>query len=298
MTRRLRAAVRIAGFTTIELVIATALLLAVTASVAALATPVRDAVERSLGRTDLTGGSRFVLDRLAADLRDAGSPPSLLPGAARFEMLVATVVSLADLDSGIAQSPGRAIRTVAVPHLAPQGVLAAMAAAGTVALQLDPTGPCTAVTTACGFRPGMPALLLNETNAQFVTVQSVGTAGEVRLASPLAGTAAMGSVLTAIEITTVGLRPDADGSWRLVRSRQGSEQPVLDHVVSFDVETSGPDPLHITRVDLRLRVETASAAMRGPAGYLFQRAGTSARAQRWVPDVELRTSIAPRQVTP
>ena len=106
------------------------------------------------------------------------------------------------------------------------------------------------------------------------------------------------NVLAAIEVTTVGLRLDADGSWRLVRSKQGSEQPVLDHVVAFDVDVHGPDPLHVVRVDLRLRLETASAAMRGPAGYLFRRGGTSQRAHQWVPDVELRTSIAPRQVAP
>ena len=298
MNRRRARAGKIDGFTTIELLIATALLLTVTASVAALATPVRDAVERSLGRTDLTGGSRFALDRLAADLRHAGSPPAVVPGAARFETLVATIVPLADLDSGVVQSPGRAIRTVSVPYLAPQGVISAAVASGAIQLPLDPGAPCTAVNAACGFRPGMLALLFDEIAAQFVTVQSVGTAGEVCLVSPLTRSAAAGAVLTAIEITTVGLRADADGSWRLVRRKQGSEQPVLDHVVSFEVETSGLDPLHVTRVDLRLRLETASAAMRGPAGDLFRRAGTSRRAHQWVPDVELRTSIAPRQVAP
>ena len=162
---------------------------------------------------------------------------------------------LADLDSGVVQSPGHAIRTVSVPHLAPQGVVRAAVASGAIQLPLDPDAPCTAVNAACGFRPGMLALLFDEISAQFVTVQSVGTAGEVRLVSPLTGSAPAGAVLTAIEVTTVGLRPDADGSWRLVRRKQGSEQPVLDHVVSFEVETSGLDPLHVTRVDLRLRLD-------------------------------------------
>ena len=298
MIRRRAPSQLIAGFTTIEMLIATALLLTVTASIVALATPVRDAVERSLGRTDLTGGSRFALDRLAAELRQAGSPPTLAAETVRFETLVATIVPLADLDSGLVQSPGHAIRTVSVPHQAPQGRLSAAVASGTVLLPLDPSAPCTAVNAACGFRPGMLALLFDDTSSQFVTVQAIGTAGEVRITSPLAGAAPEGAVLTAIEILTVGLRPDADGSWRLVRSKQGSELAVLDHVVSFEVETRGPDPLHVTRVDLRLRLETASAAMRGPAGYLFRRSGTSRRAQQWVPDIELRTSIAPRQVAP
>ena len=144
----------------------------------------------------------------------------------------------------------------------------------------------------------MLALLFDETVAQFVTVQSIGIGGAISIASPLTRAAPARAVLAAVEITSIGLRPDVDGSWRLVRSKQGSEQPVLDHIVSFDVEAHGPDPLHVTRVDLRLRLETASAAMRGPAGYLFRRGGTSQRAHQWVPDVELRASIAPRQVAP
>ena len=63
MNRRRARAAKIHGFTTIELLIATALLLTVTASVAALATPMRDAVERSLGE---------LISRVEAALRSTG----------------------------------------------------------------------------------------------------------------------------------------------------------------------------------------------------------------------------------
>jgi Tfp pilus assembly protein PilW len=282
------------GFTTIELLIASALLLIVVAAVAALAMPMRDAVERSLGRSDLTGGSRFALQRLAADVREAGSPASVVAGGPRLDALLPTIVVLQDLDSGGSQPSGRAVRTVAVPFLAAQGVLGATAAAGTVFLRLDPARPCTAVGLACGFRTGMSALLYDATRATVVSVASVTDGGVVQVAAPIATTFGPGAVLAAVTTTSYGLRPESDGSWRLVRVRSGSEQPVLDHVVDFAIAIAGPDLTPVNRVDVRLRLEAASAALRGPAGYLFRRAGTSTRARQMVPDVELRASIALR----
>ena len=56
------------------------------------------------------------------------------------------------------------------------------------------------------------------------------------------------------------------------------------------------DLLRIRAIDLRLRVEAASAALRGPMTGLFQRPGTEQNAARWVPDVEVRTRITLRNV--
>lgn len=58
------------------------------------------------------------------------------------------------------------------------------------------------------------------------------------------------------------------------------------------------DLLRIRRVDLRLRVEVPSAGLRGPAGYLFRRAGHSRQPGGWVPDGEFRLSIVPRNLQP
>jgi prepilin-type N-terminal cleavage/methylation domain-containing protein len=65
------------GFTLIELLVASAMLLGVMGLVAALSLPLRDGFERSLGAADMTSGSRTVLDRLAAEVREAGSPASV-----------------------------------------------------------------------------------------------------------------------------------------------------------------------------------------------------------------------------
>ncbi|MFN2446835.1 MAG: hypothetical protein ABR606_14790 [Vicinamibacterales bacterium] len=56
------------------------------------------------------------------------------------------------------------------------------------------------------------------------------------------------------------------------------------------------DLFRIRRVDLRLRVEVASAALRGPAGRLFRRPGAGSRSASWVPDGELRLTVVPRNL--
>jgi type II secretory pathway pseudopilin PulG len=52
------------------------------------------------------------------------------------------------------------------------------------------------------------------------------------------------------------------------------------------------DLFRVRRVDVRLRVEAASARLRGPAGVLFSRGGHG-HASSWVQDLELRVAISP-----
>jgi hypothetical protein len=83
--------------------------------------------------------------------------------------------------------------------------------------------------------------------------------------------------------TLVALTPEmlADGPWCPGRG-DGSD---------FDA-----DLLRIRRLDIRLRVEIASAQLRGPAGRLFARSGQGSRSAAWVPDAELHLSLAPRNL--
>lgn len=62
---------------------------------------------------------------------------------------------------------------------------------------------------------------------------------------------------------------------------------------AFDFDA---DLLRIRRIDVRVRVEVASAALRGPAGRLYGRPGHGSRSIGWVPDGELRLSISPRNL--
>lgn len=56
------------------------------------------------------------------------------------------------------------------------------------------------------------------------------------------------------------------------------------------------DLLRIRKVRVNLRVQAALAALRGPAGILFTRAGTSTSPERFVPDQEIRFDITPRNM--
>jgi hypothetical protein len=56
------------------------------------------------------------------------------------------------------------------------------------------------------------------------------------------------------------------------------------------------DLLRIRKIFVALRVESALDALRGPAGVLFRRAGTSRNASRWVPDADVRFQVTPRNL--
>jgi hypothetical protein len=200
---------------------------------------------------------------------------------------------MATLDATIWADPGQAFRVTRVPLLAPQGRLLSDVTAGSVTVTLDTTNRCTAVGAACGLRAGMTALLYDSTRAEVVSV-SVVSGGLVRFGAALTSAYTAGAVLASAAITAYGLRPAPDGSFRLVRSTGASEQPLLDNVVDFRVRVVGADPLHARRVELSLRVEAPSAAMRGPVGRFFRRPGTSLRPAAWVPDVEIRTTVSLR----
>jgi prepilin-type N-terminal cleavage/methylation domain-containing protein len=56
------------------------------------------------------------------------------------------------------------------------------------------------------------------------------------------------------------------------------------------------DLLRIRKVRVVLRVQAAIASLRGPAGVLFTRGGTSTSSTRYVPDQEVRFDITPRNL--
>jgi hypothetical protein len=57
------------------------------------------------------------------------------------------------------------------------------------------------------------------------------------------------------------------------------------------------DLLRVRRVRFTLRVQTALASLRGPAGLLFTHGGLSRAASRTVPDVEIQFDVTPRNLS-
>ena len=56
------------------------------------------------------------------------------------------------------------------------------------------------------------------------------------------------------------------------------------------------DLLRIRKIGVAIRVQTALAAMRGPASVLFRNGGTSRTATKWVPDQEVKFQVSPRNL--
>lgn len=56
------------------------------------------------------------------------------------------------------------------------------------------------------------------------------------------------------------------------------------------------DLLRIRKITITLRVQTAMAALRGPASALFTQGGTSNSASKWVPDQQMNFSVSPRNM--
>ena len=56
------------------------------------------------------------------------------------------------------------------------------------------------------------------------------------------------------------------------------------------------DLLRVRKVVVTLRVQSAVAALRGPASTLFTVGGTSQKSTAWVPDQEIRFQVTPRNM--
>jgi len=73
--------------------------------------------------------------------------------------------------------------------------------------------------------------------------------------------------------------------------RDGPWCPDGAHAARFDA-----DLLRIRRVRVRLRVQVAVAALRGPAGRLFAKGGTSATGEFFAPDQQVVLDVTPRSL--
>jgi hypothetical protein len=149
----------------------------------------------------------------------------------------------------------------------------------------------------CDFRPADVCVLYNDSAVETVTLAGVGV-GTVVLGRPLANGYSAGAVLSTLVTTLYGTRVMADGSQQLVRiSPGGAEQPVLDHVVDFEVASDSTDLARTSQISVRLRLEAPSSDFRGPAGYLFRRVGSAVDARQWLPDVQMLFTVAFRNPT-
>jgi Tfp pilus assembly protein PilW len=263
------------GFSLLELLVATALVITIGGALFAAVGPVHGILRRWEGSVDLEMSMRAALNHMTADLREAGSGPAITALNANFLAQVPPLAVLDDLESALPASPGTAVRITRVPHLAAQAQLSAQAAAGAALLQLETTSRCSSGPPACGFGKDDRAVIFTAATAERVRIASTGPQF-VQLTTPLAAAFPSGAVITELSTTTYGLRDAGPGLYRLVRvTSGGAEQPLLDNVVQFQVSADEDDLAILRRVSVLLRVRALQAD---------------------VPDVELRADIALRNV--
>jgi hypothetical protein len=283
------------GFSFVELLVAAALALLVAGALFTTAAPMKAIISRSLEGAHLEAGARAALDQVVADVREAGSDASIAPPDTRLVAVVSPLEILENLDSAPVGPPGAAVRVRRIPSGAAQGRLRAPAFVGDTILRLDVTSNCLSGPPSCGFDAGT-AVLFTSTISTLVSIAATAQESAI-LSAPLTSAFPPGAVLSELLTTSYGLRPVPGAGARLVRiTTNGAEQPLLDDVVLFEVDADDADLTRARRISLRLRVEAGLAYLRGPAGYLFTRAGTATSATQWLPDAELGADVALRNV--
>ena len=257
------------GFTLIECLVASAVFLAVAGAASMLVAPVHLVFERVLSSSDMDARARTGIGMLLAELADAGSGATVGP----------PLIALNDL-LPVVSPGGDAVTITRVPAGAPQGTLRGAVAAGDAAAALEIGGACYMQDSTCGFRPGAAAVIFDAARAERVSIADVDSGtSTLRLASSVAGPFDAGAAVVAVERVSYRLRAAGDSA-RLVRiSPGGAEQPVVDHVVAFDVAAWSADP-YAHGTDVTLRVHTASPALRGDPH---------------APDLELHASVLLRE---
>ncbi len=252
------------GFTLIELLVASAVFLVIAGAASMLVAPAHVVFERVLTSSDMEARGRTGIAALLGDLADAGSGAAIGP----------PLTALSDVMPVISTAAGSVTMT-RIPAAAAQGTLRNAVAADDTVAQLEVTGSCFMQDPTCGFRPDTMAVVFDAARAEVVTISGVDPATAVlTFASRIVGPFDAGAAVVAVERVTYMLRASGE-SGRLMRvSPGGAEQPVVDHVVGFDVAPwSGADA---QGTDITLRVAAASPTQ--PPGAA-------------VPDFELRASV-------
>lgn len=309
----MRSTLRQNGFSVVELVVASAILLAVSGAVAGLlydglaGTPV---IEET---TDLHQRARVAVDALAGELRvsAAGTTSGSL------------AAYLAAIDPRRPGDPaGTASGTVLtlryVPAHGAHSRLAQPLMPGSPAAIVEAVARCPIGTTACGFVAGTRAVVFDASgSADLLIVDAVGpgilSVSDVlgaRVSSYAAGSeiAEVVQVTYFVDLPTRQLRRQegggtfvvADSVTALTFEYFDADRVPLGLAVFQDGPFRGAGPMmfdadvsRIRTVRATIRIETGVDAMRGRDPRLFSRPGTAA-GRRVIPDIQARVDVSVR----
>ena len=258
------------GFTLVELLVAMAITLTVTAATLSFVKPAHDAFQVQPETADLYQRIRVGLDALHRDLLMAGAGTYAAGAVGPLHYALAPVMPYRAFGSASDAVQGNyfktdAISLVFVPSTASQTTLSAPIPAGALDISIENPATCPAAsgTQVCGFATGDQVLVFDRAEWEVFAVDRAGADTAMTLkGAPPARDFAAGANVTEARAVTYALKADsASGAFQLVRA-EGFDpaQPLLDHVVKLMFRYFGdPEPPRV--VD---ETETPLRATYGP----------------------------------
>jgi type II secretory pathway pseudopilin PulG len=319
------------GFTLVELLISTAVMMVVMGVTFALINPAHGMFAAQPEAVDMQQRLRVCIDALTRDLRNAGA------GTNRF----AASVLPYRVGAANADSPGRYFADrITVMYVSPNSAqtrtadpVASLSPALSVAI--DPG--CPVGDLVCGFSKDMSLIVMDDAGAwdTFTVTDIQGSVLQLQhRGAQLSQTYPAGAFISQVVAFTYWLKTDAPAqTYQLMRyDGNQSDVPIADNVVGLTFEyfgepppgsgtaglvkltegelTDGPwrpdavsagrydaDLLRVRMVRVTLRVQTANSTFRGPAGLWFVHGGASRGGERYLPDQEVTFDVAPRNFT-
>jgi len=260
------------GFTLVELLVAMAITLVVTAAALSIVQPLHDVFQVQPEWSDLHQRTRVGVDALHRDLRMAGAGMYAAGDVGPLHQFLAPVMPYRAFGGDSDSEEGAffradAISLLFVPSTPAQTTLAMDLPAGGLEIEVVLAGACPAATASqvCGLAAGDEVLVFDRTGTWDVfSIDRAAAGTPLALEGPLPARGfAAGSNVTAVRAVTYALKPDqAAGAFQLVRSEgDGPAQPVLDHVVKLEFSYWGdPEPPRLVTDD-----EAQPRASYGPA---------------------------------
>ncbi len=221
------------GYTVVELMIATAVMLAMTSAVMTL---LHDGLVRTPlleDAADLHQRARVAVDAIAADLRAAGNGTATGP-------LSAVLPALEPRSAGVAvgSASADAVTVRYVPALAAHSRLAQPLEPGSSVVLLEPAG-CPRLTTACGFAAGMRAIVFDPAGQMdVVLIEAIGPGLLVLSGSAVPRSATYAAGLEIAQVVEASYVVDPS-TRQLRRSEGGGTFAIADHVEGLTFEYFG-----------------------------------------------------------
>ena len=242
------------GFSLLEIVIATGLMLIVTASVFSMMHPAQGSFSTELEAVDLQQRLRVAVDTLSKDLLTAGAGAYSGSQAGSLNDFFPPVLPFrqgAANDDPSGTFADDRITVIYVPTTAAHTSLSADLAPASLTLQVNAQTDCPQYMNLCGFTKDMPVLVYDDTGSYdvFTITSLIDSSMQMTISRPAdaaATTYAAGARVVEVVSHTYDLKTDiTTDTSQLMRSdgTANADVPVVDHVVGLKFDYYGePQP--------------------------------------------------------